>query len=157
MLNASPLLQAITPQGASAAVSATATPLGTPANTGPLPATLPTVNSGLLDGGSLNGWTCKQDADPNAYDACDAAKAGQCRALPCAQLAKAGYCDSPLLRVTDWAGRSVTQRCAANCPCRAAPALRQTLAPTPPDWCCGFQAAEYFVGDDGRTTTGLAS
>jgi hypothetical protein len=110
-----------------------------------------------MGGGNLSGWTCTKDDNPNAYDPCDAAKAGQCAPLSCSQLAKAGFCDSPVLRVTDWAARSVAQRCAADCACRAAPVLRQNLAPTPPDWCCGFQAAEYFVGEDGRTTTGLTS
>jgi hypothetical protein len=59
------------------------------------------------------------------------------------------------LRTTDWGARRVTQHCAAECPCRAAPALRQTLERASPDWCCAFSAAQYFAGADGRATNGL--
>ncbi len=93
-------------------------------------------------------WACQA---VKGYAPCPAAAAGLCAPAPCARLAAEGRCGAEALRGTDWAARAVVQRCAEACPCGStvAPALRESLAPPPDDWCCAFGAAEYFRGAGG--------
>jgi len=62
--------------------------------------------------------------------------------------ARLGRCAAPYLRVQDWAARTITQHCAAECGgCAAVGAAKldaaDFLAPVN-EYCCAFEAGQYF-------------